>query len=281
MAKGVIDVRSSEIEAINSQLRKSAAKMESAATNMKSDFSGIVSTGLLNTSTSLINKQMDTIRQNINRTDLSVSSSYDNLCSTESLLKNKAEEITVPLDFVKNDSSSSIGTKETSLDKKDGQEINSDNSTDEEELKFEKALDYNEKLKSIIKDYEDIHGEIEINGSLKELGNIKKDSDPDEKTLGEIDGEKTSLDDMSGSEEKQIDDKVDYTIKHKDMLDNINKEINERHPEFNDSFDVEEVYVEDVKTDNVTEEDLTYEVFKESIAEKLNDGNYVLENYKK
>lgn len=281
MAKGVIDVRSSEIEAINSQLRKSAAKMESAATNMKSDFSGIVSTGLLNTSTSLINKQMDTIRQNINRTDLSVSSSYDNLCSTETLLKNKAEEITVPLDFVKNDSSSSIGTKETSLDKKDGQEINSDNSTDEEELKFEKALDYNEKLKSIIKDYEDIHGEIEINGSLKELGNIKKDSDPDEKTLGEIDGEKTSLDDMSGSEEKQIDDKVDYTIKHKDMLDNINKEINERHPEFNDSFDVEEVYVEDVKTDNVTEEDLTYEVFKESIAEKLNDGNYVLENYKK
>lgn len=281
MAKGVIDVRSSEIEAINSQLRKSAAKMESAATNMKSDFSGIVSTGLLNTSTSLINKQMDTIRQNINRTDLSVSSSYDNLCSTETLLKNKAEEITVPLDFVKNDSSSSIGTKETSLDKKDGQEINSDNSTDEEELKFEKALDYNEKLKSIIKDYEDIHGEIEINGSLKGLGNIKKDSDTDEKTLGEIDGEKTSLDDMSGSEEKQIDDKVDYTIKHKDMLDNINKEINERHPEFNDSFDVEEVYVEDVKTDNVTEEDLTYEVFKESIAEKLNDGNYVLENYKK
>lgn len=281
MAKGVIDVRSSEIEAINSQLRKSAAKMESAATNMKSDFSGIVSTGLLNTSTSLINKQMDTIRQNINRTNLSVSSSYDNLCSTETLLKNKAEEITVPLDFVKNDSSSSIGTKETSLDKKDGQEINSDNSTDEEELKFEKALDYNEKLKSIIKDYEDIHGEIEINGSLKGLGNIKKDSDTDEKTLGEIDGEKTSLDDMSGSEEKQIDDKVDYTIKHKDMLDNINKEINERHPEFNDSFDVEEVYVEDVKTDNVTEEDLTYEVFKESIAKKLNDGNYVLENYKK
>lgn len=281
MAKGVIDVRSSEIEAINSQLRKSAAKMESAATNMKSDFSGIVSTGLLNTSTSLINKQMDTIRQNINRTNLSVSSSYDNLCSTETLLKNKAEEIIVPLDFVKNDSSSSVGTKETSLDKKDGQEINSDNSTDEEELKFEKALDYNEKLKSIIKDYEDIHGEIEINGSLKGLGNIKKDSDTDEKTLGEIDGEKTSLDDMSGSEEKQIDDKVDYTIKHKDMLDNINKEINERHPEFNDSFDVEEVYVEDVKTDNVTEEDLTYEVFKESIAEKLNDGNYVLENYKK
>lgn len=281
MAKGVIDVRSSEIEAINSQLRKSAAKMESAATNMKSDFSGIVSTGLLNTSTSLINKQMDTIRQNINRTNLSVSSSYDNLCSTETLLKNKAEEIIVPLDFVKNDSSSSVGTKETSLDKKDGQEINSDNSTDEEELKFEKALDYNEKLKSIIKDYEDIHGEIEINGSLKGLGNIKKDSDTDKKTLGEIDGEKTSLDDMSGSEEKQIDDKVDYTIKHKDMLDNINKEINERHPEFNDSFDVEEVYVEDVKTDNVTEEDLTYEVFKESIAKKLNDGNYVLENYKK
>ena len=281
MAKGVIDVRGYEIDAINSELRKSAAKIESAATNMKSDFSGITSTGLLSTSTSLINKQMDTIRQNISRTGNSVSSSYENLSNTETLLKSKAEEIKVPLDFAKNDSSSNVSAKETNLNKEDGQEIKSDNSTDEEELKFEKALDYNDKLKSIIKDYEDEHGEIEINGSLRNLGNIKKESDTDEKVLEEIDGDKTTLDDMSGSEEKQIEDKVDYTIEHKAMLDSINKEVNENHPEFNDSFNIEEVYVDDVKTNDATEEDLTYKVFKESIIEKLNDGNYVLQNYKK
>ena len=281
MSNGVIDIRGNEIEAINSQLRKSSAKIDGAATNMNSNFSGITSTGLLSTSTNLISEQMNVIRENINKTDSGVRKTYDNLCNTETLLKSKAEDISVPLDFTKNDSSSNVNTKSTTLNKEDGQEINSDNNTDEEQLKFEKSLDYNEKLKNIIKDYEDTHGEIEINGSLELLGNVKKDSDTNEKLLDEINGEETTLDDMSGSEEKQIKDKVNYTIGHKKLLESIKHEINEKHPEFNNSFDIEEVYLNNIKKDTVSEEDLTYKVFKESIIKRLNNGKYVLQNFKK
>lgn len=254
MSNGVIDIRENEFSEIQSHLNKSASNLDSCGNSISSSFKDATDVGLLSKTTNKINKQMSIISNQINRINKTVASTYDNMSLLEKELTNKANEIVAPTDFYTNDTSFNITINAGNLDKEDGKSINSTNETNKQDLEFKKVIDYNESLKKIVKEYENKNGEIDIAGDYIDLVNVKKDQ--------------VSID-------STIDD---YSIRNK-ILNNINKEINDCNPEFDDKFEIKELNLKALKNidlNQINYDDLYLNIKKE-ILEKLNNGNYVLE----
>ena len=166
----------------------------------------------------------------------------------EKVLKQKAEEIPTPTDFCVNDSASEVSITVGNLEKKDGKGISKDKITEEKELEFKSSIEYNQKLKSIVKEYERTVGEIEINVDRVELNSISKES--------------TTLDKIE--EESKI---------IKEELDNINKNNSEKNIEYNDDSKIEKINVESINNYNQSEfmpDEVANEVL-DDIQEKIDD----------
>lgn len=257
MGKGVIDIRESEINEIHSAINKSISNMDSFSNKISPAFKNENDVGIMNKTTDKIKNQLNTIYGQTNRMNKTLMNTYENMSLLESELTNKAEEIIAPKDFDTNDSSYSIGYNIGKLNKEDGQSIKKDSDTNTENLKFNNVLEYNNKLKNIVKEYESINGEIEIQGNITDLVNIKK-------------------------QEVKIDGKIDENSFEKTMLTNISKGINDKHPEFNDSFEIKSMNLKALKNTSInqTNYDDLYINCKKEFLKNINNGNYVLKNYK-
>ena len=257
MSNGIIDVRQSELNDIQNALNKSISNIDGFSTKFSPSFKNATSVGLLNKSTNMIQKQMSTINTQVLRMNKTISNMYDNMASLENELARKADDIQTPVDFCTNDTASSISINKGNLSKEDGRAVKDTDDKDVNDLDFENAIEYNDKLKYIVKEYENKNGEVEIQGNLINLQNVKKD-------------------------QVVIDSSIDeYSIKE-EILTKINKEINEEFPDLNDSFEIESIYLEALKnqnTEQVNYDDLYLDIKKE-ILRRLNNGNYILKNNK-
>ena len=259
MSNGVLDVREMEFDEMSNCLNKSGTQISNVSANVQPSFSKINSVGLLTKTTSLIKQQTNIIANQIKGMDQSLHSTYDNFDYIENRLYEKADGIKAPTEFRKNNSSRDIAMSSGQLKKEDGTAINSNNENDEKELKFNEVLEYNDNLKKIVKEYEELNGEIDVKTNKTSLGNIKKD-------------------------EVTIDETMEDSSLEEKFMKDISNEINERHPEFDDKFEVNKVYMKEQEQKQAQEEidyDKLYEEYRKKIKEKLNDGNYTLENYKK
>ena len=249
MANGVLDIRKSEMSDIMVQLKKSFANIDKMSENIESSFSNITKTGLLSKCTSKISEQTKTIARQIQQSGDLVSKSYENMYFVEKVLEQKAEEIPTPTDFYKNDVASDLTITTGNLSKNDGKSVNGNSVTNEKELEFKNSIEYNDKLKRIVKEYEDNVGEIEINADKIQLGNISK-------------------------EEVIVDKEIKDNEIEKKTLENINKNSNETQAEINDNFGLERKNVEMIDNNksemNVSE--LNEDVL-EDIQNKMDDIN--------
>lgn len=283
MSNGVLEIREFEISDLENNLNKSSSKIEQASTNMTSNLSKINSVGLLTKSTNTIKKQLSTIMNNVNKTNQSISNTYENISFLENNLTAKAEEIEVPLDFVKNDSSNRISITSGSLNKEDGKSVNSNASLTKEELDFNKSLEYNDKLKNIVKEYEEINGSLDDYSidktTIDQLKNeeIKINSELDDEITNTVNLEEVEYHDVV------IHDTDESSTIKKALIEQLNQDINKRHPEFNDSFEIDDINLEQLKNEESKEVDYndSYEKLKEVINDKLNNGNYELKNNNK
>ena len=283
MSNGVLEIREFEISDIENNLNKSSSKIEQASTNMTSNLSKINSVGLLTKSTNTIKKQLSTIMNNVNKTNQSISNTYENISFLENNLTAKAEEIEVPLDFVKNDSSNRISITSGSLNKEDGRSVNSNASLTKEELDFNKSLEYNDKLKNIVKEYEEINGSLDDYSidktTIDQLKNeeIKINSELDDEITNTVNLEEVEYHDVV------IHDTDESSTIKKALIEQLNQDINKRHPEFNDSFEIDDINLEQLENEESKEVDYndSYEKLKEVINDKLNNGNYELKNNNK
>ena len=257
MSNGILEIRENEINEIHSAINKSVSNMETFTNKISPSFKNATDAGLLNKTTDKIKNQMNIIHSQTDRMNKTLSNAYENMSLLENELTNKAEEIIAPKDFDTNDSSHSISYNIGKLNKDDGQAIKKDSDTNTENLKFNNVLEYNNKLKNIVKEYESINGEIEIQGNITDLVNIKK-------------------------QEVKIDGKIDENSFEKAMLTNISKEINDKHPEINDSFEIKSMNLKALKNTNInqTNYDDLYINCKKEFLKNINNGNYVLKNYK-
>ncbi|MBR4260505.1 MAG: hypothetical protein IKQ33_00925 [Clostridia bacterium] len=258
MSNEVLDIRELEFDEMSNCLNKSGSIISNVSSNVQPSFSRMNSVGLLKKSTDLIKKQTNIISNQIKGMDQSLRNTYDNFNILENGLYEKVSEIKSPTEFRKKDTSNSISMSSGHLKKDDGTAINADNANDEKDLKFGEVLEYNENLKKIVKDYEELNGEIDVTTNKTLLGNIKKD-------------------------EVTIDETMEDSSLEEKIMKDISNEINERHPEFDDKFEVNKVYMKEQEQKQAQEEidyDKLYDEYRKKLQEKLNDGNFTLENYK-
>ena len=256
MSNGVIEFRESEFNEINRVLDKSVSRINGTNETFSDSFKDATNVDLMTESTSKIGKQMSTIANQINKMNSTISSAYENMSHVEDTLTSKAEEINAPTDFYKNDSSRNISVNSGKMNKEDGEAINPNNQNNEKDLQFKDVLDYNDKLKHIVKEYEFNNGEIDINSDKADLKNIKKI-------------------------QVTIDDSIEENSFEEQILTDITKEINEEFPEFNNNFEIKQLYLEAMKnidTKQVEYDDL-YKNVKKEILIKINKGNYVLKSF--
>jgi len=200
MGNGVINIKESEMQSISNHLKKTANDVSLSNSNMGSSFKSFTKVGLLSNGANKISDQMSSISNYINRVGSTVMKQYEEMEHTEKGLKAKADEINIPNDFVTNDTSKDIYMKSGKLEKEDGKKVDANDNTKEEQLEFKECIDYNEKLKNIVKDYEKKNGEIEIKGYKTALSNIKN------------------------SDELELIEDIEDSIIEKEMLTNINSE---------------------------------------------------------
>ena len=269
MGKEFLEINEYEMNDINAHLAKSSTNMEQLSNDLKAKFSDITSSGLLSKSTSKIDKQMKKIFDNINVMGKSVSRTYENIARGENYLSSKVQQIEVPQDFIINDSANEININVGMLNKADGIAVKN-TSIQDNDIEFKNSLNYNSKLKNIIKEYEDINGEITINASRFELNDIKKDQvlvdnkisefEDNTKNISMLKNNEIQISDnnveISDIENKnisriynnsiKIDDYNDDMTFDKEILNKINKDINTNHPEFNDSFEINKVFIKNI-----------------------------------
>lgn len=258
MSNGIIDIRESEFDETASKLNRSNANLNNMSINGKKQFEKLNSTGMLSKTSSLVRKQTNIISNQIKGLEKSLRHTYDNYNILENELYEKVCNIKSPQIFYKYDSSSDITTNHNDLNKDDGKAINANNDNNKKELNFKDVLEYNSKLKSIIKEYEELNGEIDIKTNKDILKNIKK-------------------------EEVSIASEIENNTIEENILENINKQVNEANPELNDNFKISKIYMKKANNNESKETnyDDEYKMIREEIRKKLNNGNYILVNYKK
>lgn len=182
MKKGFINVVEDEINDISNYLGKNADNISNASGKFKSGFSSMSKVGLFSNGINKIGNQLNAISGCIKDVQQSVIKQNDNLKNTEDLLANQAQDIEIPLDFVKNDTSTSVAIQTGSLSKDDGKSVTEGNNSENIDFKFEETITYNNKLQNIINEYEQKEQEYSDNytKNLIDLENITSNVDQEE-----------------------------------------------------------------------------------------------------
>lgn len=252
----IIRIKENEMHNLERFLNKTSSDIEESSQNLSSSLSSFSNLGLFKTGTKKIADQIGSISKSVSNLGNSVSKQFSLISSNEDALKNKAEAIEIPMDFVTNDSSSMILVETGMLSKNDGEKINSNNSSSQINDEFESSIEFNKNLNEFIKEYETINGEVEVKGQKIDLSNIKKDS------------------------EDKINVVDDETVLVKQILSNISKEINDEIKDLNFSCDFENIPLSRMALNEIKFVDYNdaYKIIKKELASILNNGKYNLVN---
>lgn len=252
-----MDVRSYEIDSTIFFLNNSRNNISSCADKTVSLFSSFTNVGLFSEGSKVIQKQMNSISNSVNKMGNSIERFESNIFDKEMALKTKALGIEIPNDFVTNDSSSLVQMDSGMLSKNDGNKINASNENDEKKLEFDSSINFNKSLKNVVKEYEEKNGEILINGKKVNLGSIES------------------------NEDSSIDNSDDKSIIDKKILSSISNEINQRYSELDMALEIEKVYLPGIKVSNLTNDtfDESYVLIKKGLSSILNNGNFNLRRY--
>lgn len=254
MDDGSIVINENEINDIKAYLDRSSDNIENTSQKISSLFSSFTDVGLFSDGAMKIKSQMDSISSQVSDMGTSIHKQYDDMEKIENKLSRMADEIEIPNDFITNDSSININVNSGKLKKNDGKKVKSDKKDDKKKLQFESSIKYNDNLKEIVKQYEEEHGEILLNGNLVHLSSIKNDN------------------------KVTIDETTDNSIIIKKIVTKLNNEMSKKIPDVDMSSNIEKIDLVLKKIGplkNVEFDDL-YKIVKSELSSILVNGNYNL-----
>jgi len=269
MSNGIIEIKENDINDISAYLKKSSDKIINSCGTLESSFANITKTGLLKEGSAKIKNQMTAIGEGISSVSNSVIKQYEAMDLVETTLKNKADSIEIPMDFVKNDSSQSIDINSGKLKKDDGKAVNANDNTKTEELKFDSIIEYNENLKYIVKDYEDKNHKIELNGDNTLLKNIKNERiiEINDKLDDSIIKTK-DVKNIKNDNTADIDSKLAESTITKKVINNIKGNLSEMNAKINLELPVGKVELTQFNLNNfqISDIDVNYKINKKKLT---------------
>ncbi len=274
MEKGYISVNEQEMNDVSNYLDRNSYKIKDACLSLEDKLQSMTRVGLFATGANKIGKQMTGLSGNIKTLGNNVKKHSDSVVDMENTLSNKASEIQIPKDFVKNDASQEVSYETGSLNKEDGQSINSNNEQTEIDYELNSCLEYNQKLKNIVSEYEQNEPQLKDNYviSLKDLGKLKTDSQLDiDDTLDEsiIKTKTLEKQKVAENEEKELDFRKTFAAL---TLNKMGAEQTQQ-VNFSDDYDINNTILENVNIGNVQEIDPDIQIEGERInLENINNG---------
>ena len=242
------------MDEIKSYLDKTSNDIESSAQKFSSMFSSFTDVGLFSEGATKLKSQLTNISSQVSSMGSFVIRQYDDMEKVERKLSSMAEDIEIPNDFVTNDSSLNIGMKSGKLKKEDGKKVKSTKKNNKQKMKFESCIKYNDNLKEIVKQYENEHGEIVLNGNNVKLSNIKNENDT------------------------TIDETMEDSIIIKKIITKLNDELSETIPDIDMSLNIEMVKLALKKVGPLKDVEFNdaYNIVKRELSSMLANGNYNL-----
>lgn len=166
--KNYISVDTEKIESLASGLGRLAIKVVNNCDNSKKDFSNIKDAGLMTNSTNKVFSQMQTMSSVFEKGKSMLLKSVERMIETELFISSNAENIKVPKLSTVNSSSFNEEVNSVFLAKNDGVSVNNGGNTNSKNIDFKNVIQYNQKLKNIVNNYETVNGVLEFNYSKKD-----------------------------------------------------------------------------------------------------------------
>ena len=215
-------------------LGKALVNSESTASSMSSDFNGLTQAGLLGGAINSISNNLDQVSSFGLSIKNKILEQTTDTFQREIALSNKLDEITVPQDFVKNDTRKYNSIDDIQLSKKDDKAINADNDPSALNEIADNSIKEEEKLKDIRGEDSTALNEIADN-SIKEEQRLQDVRGKESRELNEIDDnsikEEQKLKDNRGEESRELNEIDDNSIKEEQNLQDItgekSRELNE------------------------------------------------------
>ncbi len=123
MGKNVIRMNEDDLINASQELKKSYVQADDIVSSAPNKFSQIKKTGLFSEGFSVINGQINSVSTSLNNISNILKKNSEKFFNLERTYAEKAEEIEIPIDFVKNDSRKLNTIDDIRLSKKDGKEI--------------------------------------------------------------------------------------------------------------------------------------------------------------
>ena len=252
----IIKIKESEMNNIQNYLSRVSTNVEEASSKLASSLSSFSNVGLFSSGTGKISDQIDSISRNISSLGRSVGKQFNEMVLNEEVLKNKAESIEIPTDFITDAALGLVEITTGMMSKEDGQKINSNNLSSDKYQEFESTVEFNKNLSKFVKDYEQENGEITVKGKNINLSNIKNNNDT------------------------TISEDMEESILIKQVLSDISKELSEKIQDLDFSCDIENIKLSKEVINNLQNVnfDDAYRIVKNEIVRILNNGNYNLVN---
>lgn len=208
--KNVFSMNEEEMNNATSKLNQVKNTINGAVGSMSNSFRNLNSTGLFDTSP--IEKSMNKYSQSIENTRLKMNLYTESTMRRELMMKNKASEIDVPKDFVKNDNIQYNDIDDIKLNKEDGKAIKNDNKQDKLDVGVESEV-LKEDLKNISREETQKAEKVDDNTIEKEkLQNIKTEDTKEVENLDDSSVEKENLGHIITTETQKVQEDMDSAV---------------------------------------------------------------------
>lgn len=231
--KNVYSISTDQMDALSGTYNRTKINASEAREFISSGFQGMSNSGLFSKGIDVFSKQLDSLYSSLDASNRVVTQFSDSSVELELTLKRKANDLTVPTDFIKSDSSRYITIDDISLSKNDGKSVN-EGEKNLSNVEFDNnGLDSinSVKIENIIKN-SDFNIEAENSYSVNKdeklknilTGNIGDFNFDDDSFIKE----KTDIQSIAGNDENiyHEDEESDInnsSIKVKEKISNINK----------------------------------------------------------
>ena len=235
MADGFLRMQEEEFDMFTGGLQKNSDNFTSTNDNYKKTFKSLVDTGLAGSSVGKIGNQMSAITNSINNVNNIIKKHSTQMFNFDKSVANEANDISIPNDFLSNDSASVNYYTQTLLEKMDGRSVNEGHETkktneiDESIVSAESLFD----MRGIASKEEKYDSSSSIVGQSV-LGNISGNVTQEQNYDAHSNVVKEALSDIRG-ESAQQSTYDSSSMVGRTILGNINKATAAGAPEYEDN----------------------------------------------